>query len=942
MAQWKVDNFSGIVKDIGAGKQPANTLNDSRNFGLQRKSGSLTSRYGYAAGLTAPSGMVSLDEHLCLSVTTPAAIDQHIWFGQDVTPAKHVWANPFYHLSDTAQTQNNGWVDINESKTVVITQNATVTGDTTNTIALTGADTCTALGLSTTANYYKNWVIAFKPSGSDTITLWHIGGYTVASDLATFTLDNVIDEATGLNVTAARLKTASFVIWRYFHSDRNSSSALFAPSYTSPAGYSTDLAVRFSGGSGSTVGYKNIKLGYINKTFFPSVTNRTRAMQGSYCDQAECFAPASTLLKSATLNSISSTNLIKSPTLNSYFVESTTNWTAVGSNHTQSYGWGEGHYRLWFQFLASGDIDSNHILLSGTSYLETLSTGNTYTLKLRYWHMMDSFPIKIAIGTSVYTVSLDGSAGMAAGENFIKDVSLDFTVGTSGKPDIKIWSEFAMPNTVVIEGIALTLKSSLTMDLDVKKTYRVYASYVYDGFQESELTYLSGSYVAQEFATYDIILSQGFGALNKFATAIRLYCSKDDGDTTIGSNTTRDSAVYLVANIPLSSATTGWSFNATTGKYEYTKSITENDFKLSEGTWEQKTGRVASASTTCSYSIAAPIAGRIMLAQDYDYSDARAYTNRIRYTGFSGSGVMCPDIFPNLGDTNISDLGQGTGTDIKAIADYDGNCVVWKDASMLLITTSETVSLWRTEIISDSIGATNKYVPKKLGRSLYWSDAKDVYRWNGGEIVSLGRGVFRDYYQSIYVATQRAWVDRSDGSYNLALSLGGTTKTLWFKIDPQSPLPTIHQLGTNIILWTVAQTRAGVIYFTTSISTTYTNNKFSLDTDDSTAAIPMSFDTGWITPEARAFIQLEEIWFDVELAGTLSAITIALQIDDTAISFVTAPTVTTSTKYHRVKVPPSRPGHRFKITWACSSTGTLVINRVGAVYSIIGEYGDMR
>ena len=941
MPEWKIDNFLGVVKDVGTGKQPQNTLADSKNFTLQRKIGSLVSRYGYSAGLTKPTGLDILDEHLCFPVTKPAASDVHLWFGRDSGDAKHIYANPFYHNSATAQTQNSGWVDIQDSKVIAsLAATPTVTPDTTNTIALTGADTCTALGLVATTDYYKNWVMAYTKNGT---SLWLVKSYTIASDLATFTLDSLINADSGVVVTAALLKDGGFTLWRYFHSDRDSATP-FTPSYVTPAGYSTDLAVRFSGGQGSTVGYKNTKFGYIKKTFFPSVTNRTHAMEGSYCDQAECAAPvsAASIFKSVATADVvaSANNFLDTPSNDGIFTASTTHWAPTGASIAMGLTSGNPS-ALYAEWFAAGSISDNYIKLPAAN-VKTLTDTNVYSFEIEY----EAYEPGTSLGVSIESIEYVVPLVMGTISQPIRKATIQFTKSGTGTTSIYVWSKNILTGPMLFRSFTLRLSSEVLATtsanpLETGYTYTFYAAYKYDGFQTSELTRIGSSYLNVAVSKLQLTLKQSLANLNKFVTDIQIYATKEKGNV---ATTTRTEPAYLIQSAALTSADTGWSFNAATGIYEYVLYVTDILFNNSPGTWEQMTGRIASASTTCSYSIAAPVSGRIMLAQDYDYADAALYTNRLRFTGFSGitgQGSMCPDIFPNDGDYNISSLTQGNGVDIKAIIEHDGDCIVWKTSSMLYVTTSQPGSLWITTVLSDSIGATNKFVPKKLGRSIYWSDPKDIYKWNGGEIVSLGRGVCRDYYQSIYNATQRAWVDNSDSTYNLwVYQGGGVNDSICFVFDSISPLPVFKSF---VDISAVAVDRSGKIWIAQRVSGSFANSfYFSTATVDGATAIPASFDTGWITPEDRAFIQMQEIWLDVEIAGTLSGIAIVVQVDDASLSFVTAPTLTTAKKYHRIPLPANAQGHRFRITWACSSTGTLIINRMGALYSIIPEYGDMR
>lgn len=941
MPKWEINNFKGVVRDTGAGKQPEGTIADSTNLVLHRKRGSLVQRWGLSAsGVgTKPSALSVLDHHLCFPVTQPSSSDQHVYFGQDSNAAKHIWCKPYYHNSATAGTGNDGWVDISETKTFTPAGDQVISIDPANSITMEGADTCASLGLETTSQYYKNWVMIVDDTNGKSV--WFIKSYFVSGGYASFYLDSIIDVTTGDPYST--LKACSVSLYRYFHIDRSDASP-FTPSYTDPAGYSSDLAVRFSGGKGSTVGYKNIKYGYLSKTFFPSVTSRSHAFQGSYCDQAECKAPSSALLKSATMTAPA--DMFSHPTVDSLFTANGTNWEAVGgaevvcdivSNSEYGTAWA-----LRINFYNTDAGASKYVLLDGE--LGTLLIGTTYT-----------FGMYIANASEVtLNVVISGTSGTPATAKFSLKQNADYAsfsfTGVAGTGSIKMYTDNIPAEQFLITGMSLIATASKSDSLAKNKTYRLYSTFVYDGFQESELTYLAQNYLSAELYQYVVTITTSLANLNKFITSIRLYLSADDGDTTTSSNTVRNSPAMLVADIPVSSATTGWSFSATTGKYEYTKTITDFDINNSESTWEQKTGRVASASTTCSYSIAAPISGRVMIAQEYDYADAREYTNRLRYTGFSGSGVMCPDIFPNINDSNISDISQGAGTNIQSIIDYNGNTIIHKDSSTVAVTTSDSTAYWRTEIISQSIGATNKHVVRKVGKSVVWCDGYDIYSWNGGEPRSLGDGIWREYYQANKGTFQRAWVDNLDNTYNLIIAGSNSDANqyndTYYKIDIANPFPMKQTIGSSSLSFkTIAVSKSGVAYFGTASGLSIASARAGVD---GTYYVRTYFDTGTVMPSPKSFINIEEIFFDVEVDATVGGTwAVSLSVDGTTVT-LNPPAITSSSKFIRIKVPAHKAGRYFRITWGgvasgdMYSTGCVTINRVGIIYSSTPEYGDVR
>jgi len=876
-----IDNFKGMVTDVADGKQPQGTCKEIKNMVYDRDYGSLTTRFTYETGLARPTGVSTLSSWLSFPVTYPSATDHHLWFTEDGIYQYNYWHN--------SSTLTNGWVLVTESKDLssISSGDVTVNASPTNTIVIDNADT--TWGLSTTNNYYKNWI--FQGTGGNTAT-YFVKSYSFASHTATFTLDNVL--------TIDWAVIPDYKLFRYFHKDYS-----FTPAFTYPAGYSTETAIRWSGGGGSTTGLKNIKSGYLDKVFFNN-SGTTHTFTGTYIDQAECASPSASLLTSLSVANVD-TNIIQNEA-DSSFIDTGTNWAVNGSTTTQSPSIKLATFGLYDSFvglsitntvdgyLASTGTYTNDYVKLTSSYCANLSATTTYTLRVKAYafggdNRRGAIVVKV-VGNSTYTSPRLEFTNISdpAINNADASVEVKWTFTTAGgdtaDPEIPIYQTGiaeGYANTIFIDGIFIS--TSTTPEIKNGYTYKLWASTVYDKTQESELTYLDSEYVTNKYGKLSYEINQKLGALNKFATGFRLYLSEEEGNTT-GTTTTTTAPRYLVKSIAIDNdATATWTFDTSAGRYEYVDTITGADWLNRGVTWEQKTQRTASASTTCSYFLAKQASGRVFLADDYDYADGRLYINRVRYTGFNGDGASTPDIFPNIQDVFITTITAGQSQEIRNIAEYDGDLIILKKSSILRLDTSNPDPFtWTIRLIKNGVGTRSSKGAYKFDKGLFFTDLYSAYLYDGYQVRDVLKGRWRNRYQSLVTTdaiaiSQIVWYNPVNDTISIAYDTVTSSSIArnFYEFNTDSWLPVLNQNSANYEINNLVITSDGVIHFApTSVGA----NAWKIATTVQANTVNVVIDTGYYGMPIGKLAEPKWIYVLAQLPNT-SEMTVTLYGDNT-------------------------------------------------------------
>lgn len=939
---YEIKNFKGVVKDVAFGNQPEGTLNDMNNFVLDKQNGSLVTRNGYTSGLTAPSTLTELNYHL----TKPVGdVNYHIYCGKKVDTNKYIWVKPYYHNSTTAGTDDSGWALLSDNLGINILDLNTLSG-VAKTITINNASTNFTY---TTSNYYKNWTVVLT-DGSQNSEKYLITAFSVAANVATLTLDRVYSDLTSANWIIGDI--AQMDVIRFGHAVTPAWNDKFYPSYITPSSYSNDKAIRFSGDATDSQVYKNVWYGLVNRTFFPSDNTNKYTFTESYADYAECKAPLSVLLKSSS-TSQSTSNFIKDQIDYDFIGNiSSTKWAAHGNQTAQIIDVNiDGISTRALRITSSGDGDSsaNYVDLN-TSGINSFVNGTDYevTLKLflqgAFEGSLTYFGGYIASGANNKTqYKLAGNGGEAVNQNdalYTYNNFLTITAGANAAPTIRIWTnatQSTSPNAQLhILGISISAVGGgiIKNELPINKTYNIYGTYVYDGYQESELMFLDRKYIQEKFSVYNVVLRQNLGTLNKRITGCRIYVGIDDYDTTLNDTSKRLSPAFLIKDISFVDSTSSWSKNSTTGYFEYTLSITKQDIDSVQVTWEQKTNRDVSTATTISCSLYEQSAGRIFAAQ------WNGNNNILRYTCINGDGVPCEDIFPSSEADFQTKIVSGAGNVIKELIEYEGNLIVYKEKSRLLLTTSDPHDLWKLKVIDNTAGAYNQNVAQKISGYIIDADENDVYIWNGGIVRSMFDGVFRKYWQTQVGSGMYSWIDPVDKTYNiLPQSISPSTGKTYFKIKI-GELPTIQTLTHRAD--NVVSVKDGSIYFSNSTGASYL---FNTSLQDNGSNFDVMFDTGNIVPERNAFINLDEFHIDFILSGTVSVQpTITIYIDGSSFQTYSNVTLTNSgNTYLRRKIKAHQKARSFRLVMSGLKVNNLTsIPYVGIKYSIQEEFGDVR
>jgi hypothetical protein len=336
--------------------------------------------------------------------------------------------------------------------------------------------------------------------------------------------------------------------------------------------------------------------------------------------------------------------------------------------------------------------------------------------------------------------------------------------------------------------------------------------------------------------------------------------SQEDGDAT-GTTTTTVAPRFLMATIAVDNdATSTWTFDTTLGRYEYASSFNGADWINRGVTWEQKTQRTASASTTCSYFLAKQASGRTFLANDYDYADARSYINRVRYTGFNGDGAPTPDIFPNIQDVFITTITAGQSQEIRNIAEYDGDIIVLKKSSILRLDTSNPDPFtWTLNLIKNGVGTRSSKASYKFDKGLFFTDLYSAYLYDGYQVRDVLKGRWRNLYQSLVtsdaIATSHiVWFNPVKDSICIMIDsvTVGSGKTFYeFNTDTWLPVQN-QQPTTTYAINNLVTTSDGVIHFA---PTTVGANAFTFSQTFGTPTVNWTFNTGYLdAPVNKRFV----------------------------------------------------------------------------------------
>lgn len=247
--KYQIKRWLGLFTREGRDNLPVGALEDAENLVFNTKSFKPSLRTGYSAGLSGSLADLSGDTTITSyryprgvhpATETPSAQNVVVLCGTDGSANKHYFQRPFWKHNDATADSTN-WLKWKESKTTTISAivNPTV-------IEITAG--------SATADYYNGWLIHnttrdeyeyitdYGAMGARTVTLYE-------------------------NTPSDWIVGDTVILYRHFHDNPT-----FSPSWTDPIVLKQGNDILASGGQGSTVGYKGIWSGYINKTWFAGAT----------------------------------------------------------------------------------------------------------------------------------------------------------------------------------------------------------------------------------------------------------------------------------------------------------------------------------------------------------------------------------------------------------------------------------------------------------------------------------------------------------------------------------------------------------------------------------------------------------------------------------------------------------------------------------------------
>ena len=934
MPTYKVSEMKGVVRDVGFGKLPDGTFNTLTNFDTNYEQGSLVSRSGYSSAISAPAALTAVNTLLSTPVSYPASADNFILC--DNSGTKRTYLYPYYHYSSTL---TSNWVDTRDFLTV------TSFSSVASTIEIV---TPTA---SSVNDYYKNWVFIKTSTG----VKYFVTGYNGTTKI--LTLDRVAPSSAG----------ATGTLIRYHHDQNDSYSNANGSTPTSPACYSSDLAVRWSLGNSSGVDSYNQWAGYINKVFFNSDTTNRYTFTGTYITEAECKAPTIANLGTPVLSAVTlGTNGILNSIDRDYYNQLTNNWAAAGSA-TKSLSTltlypkdtgssiekpiGKDFPVMHLSYTATGSTNYVGLPSTSSSYI-LLTSGNQYSFRVKYFNSQ-STAIKLTAAFFDTATTTDQDINLTLFPSSSTQINPELTetniLFTPSAAFNRIRLYVDTISSIQIGSVDIFLVSSVTVDeVKTSTTYTLYGSYVYDGFQESELVKLDDIYHTTSQATLAYTLKLDFAPLNKRITAVRTYIDIADGDQTL--NTNRNFTKYLLKDISIADNDASWVLTSTL--YQRTFTIAGVDIKtaLSNYTWEQKTNRIASTSTTCSYAIAKSSSGRVFLSNEYDYTDSKYYNSRVRYTGFNGDGIMCPDIFPNITDRNITYVTAGTGVKINALSEYDGNLIVAKEGSIVELTTGDIVELWRMRIVDNNFSSLGKNSILKTEKGIIFGGVDDMIIWRGGDTRSIVEGIWKNLYQSEVDPANINNFYIVQNKYNKEVEVfhrtdGGDTTSYKFSLtDFVVKSNTYYNLFIGFVIL-----KDNTIYGIISNGTIYSFGK-TYFTDNGTTFAPI-FTTNKLLPDSKHRIILSELFLTVEGSGTInSSSNLFLYGDgDTTNELqyftINGSSLNSTIKFYRFKVKPHKPVKYVQLRLFsglnAASVNGLKIHEFGFEFEAQKDFGDV-
>lgn len=228
--------------------------------------GSEVTRKGYAlAGLPALDGAASgltSPIYRYASTEKPSAQEVLFAFGQ-LSAADAFLMRPW--IKQAQSSFDDSWVLLDESTGATIS--GTITADDFTVPLLTG---------SATNDYYNGWLAKNETRGNYAYIVDYDGGTKILT-----TKENI--GSNGLNWQ----DTDTLFLQRWFHDQPG-----IDPQYDFPFAHSIYGDFRVGGGKGSSVGNKDIWIGYLNRTFFPTEAEAF-TYQGTYASRREIRVPYS-------------------------------------------------------------------------------------------------------------------------------------------------------------------------------------------------------------------------------------------------------------------------------------------------------------------------------------------------------------------------------------------------------------------------------------------------------------------------------------------------------------------------------------------------------------------------------------------------------------------------------------------------------------------------
>ena len=268
MPKLALNNFLGLFTRSGRSGRPAGALDDILNYVLNSKFGKAILRTGYTADIS--GAITSVDSVTMTTVQnnykTAAEIPESkyldVLLGTDAGANKWFFQKPYYHQSATA---TNSWLKWGESLSSTVSS-----------VSAANSTFVVDSGVATN-DYYNGWVLYHSTFAHYLIITDYVGSTKTATlSIAGNAANTVL--ANGVTVTLAR----------HFHDNVS-----FAPSFTTqPCVLQQQNGILASGGQGSTVGYKPMFSGYVNRTYFTDVTNASFTYQATYVGEAELKAPS--------------------------------------------------------------------------------------------------------------------------------------------------------------------------------------------------------------------------------------------------------------------------------------------------------------------------------------------------------------------------------------------------------------------------------------------------------------------------------------------------------------------------------------------------------------------------------------------------------------------------------------------------------------------------